>query len=82
MWAELLSVVEFWVAQLLLALDRWRTKNPAPHLQAVFLFDEADLYLPAVRQPATKAPMESLLRRARSAVARQQIAHAVAVDVG
>jgi hypothetical protein len=59
--------VEFWVAQLLLALDRWRAKNPAQQLQAVFLFDEADVYLPAIRQPATKAPMESLLRRARSA---------------
>jgi Cdc6-like AAA superfamily ATPase len=61
------AAIEFWVAQLLLALDRWRTKNPSPQLQAVFLFDEADAYLPAIRQPATKAPMESLLRRARSA---------------
>jgi DNA helicase HerA-like ATPase len=33
----------------------------------VVLLDEADLYLPAVRQPATKEPMEHLLRRARSA---------------
>ena len=31
------------------------------------MFDEADLYLPAVRQPPTKEPMENLLRRARSA---------------
>ena len=31
------------------------------------MFDEADLYLPATSQPATKAPMENLLRRARSA---------------
>jgi hypothetical protein len=61
------AAVEFWLAQLLLALDRWRAKNPAQQLQAVFLFDEADAYLPAVRQPATKAPLESLLRRARSA---------------
>jgi hypothetical protein len=29
--------------------------------------DEADLYLPALRQPATKAPMEDLIERARSA---------------
>lgn len=37
-------------------------------LQAIFLFDEADVYLPAVgKQPATKAPMEDLLKRARSA---------------
>src|SRR5438445_6781491 len=39
----------------------------AARLQAVFLFDEADVYLPATRQPATKAPMEDLLKRARSA---------------
>ena len=44
--------------------------QPAPSrvsLRAVVLFDEADLYLPAVRQPATKEPMEHLLKRARSA---------------
>src|SRR5262249_13197338 len=35
--------------------------------QAAVMFDEADLYLPATSQPATKAPMENLLRRARSA---------------
>lgn len=59
--------VEFWVAQLLASLNRWISRCPSPSLQAVVLFDEADLYLPAVRQPATKAPMEGLLRRARSA---------------
>jgi hypothetical protein len=61
------AVVDFWVAQFLIAIDRWATRNPSPErLQAVFLFDEADQYLPATRQPATKAPMENLLRRARS----------------
>ncbi len=61
------AVIDFWIAQFLVAVDRWSTKNPSPlHLQAVFLFDEADQYLPATRQPATKAPMENLLRRARS----------------
>jgi hypothetical protein len=58
---------DFWVAQLLIALGRWCGKAPASRLQAVILFDEADVYLPAVRQPATKAPMENLLKRARSA---------------
>ena len=60
---------QFWVSQLLMALARWISKSPAPDgtLQAVVLFDEADLYLPAVRQPATKEPMEHLLKRARSA---------------
>ena len=60
--------VDFWVSQLLVAVSRWCAKSPLPRLQAVFLFDEADLYLPAgTRQPATKAPMEDLLKRARSA---------------
>jgi hypothetical protein len=60
--------VDFWVSQLLVAVSRWCAKSPQPHLQAVFLFDEADAYLPAgTRQPATKAPMEDLLKRSRSA---------------
>jgi hypothetical protein len=62
-----LPEVEFWVAQLLAALNRWAGRSPSGSLQAVVLLDEADLYLPAVRQPATKAPLEGLLRRARSA---------------
>jgi hypothetical protein len=61
------ATVDFWVSQLLMALGRWTGAAATDHLQAVFLFDEADLYLPATRQPATKAPMENLLRRARSA---------------
>ncbi|MDB5306938.1 MAG: putative ATPase [Gemmataceae bacterium] len=63
------GTTDFWVAQFLLAMDRWRAKSPAPEgaLQAVFLFDEADQYLPAVGKPATKGPMEGLLKRARSA---------------
>lgn len=49
-------------------MDRGQAKNPADSLQAVFLFDEADLYLPATGAiPATKGPMESLLKRTRSA---------------
>ncbi|HET9954314.1 MAG TPA: hypothetical protein VFQ61_07415, partial [Polyangiaceae bacterium] len=61
------SQVDFWVAQMLFALLRWTTRNPKNALQGVVLFDEADMYLPAIRQPATKAPLESLLKRARSA---------------
>ena len=60
--------VDFWVSQLLAAVSRWCAKSPQARLQAVFLFDEADVYLPAgTKQPATKAPMEDLLKRARSA---------------
>jgi hypothetical protein len=61
------ATVDFWVAQLLVAVGRWIGKRPSGELQAVLLFDEADQYLPALRQPATKAPMENLLKRARSA---------------
>ena len=59
--------VQFWVAQLLLELSRWASKSPSDELQAVVLFDEADMYLPATSKPACKEPMESLLKRARSA---------------
>ena len=60
--------VQFWVSQLLVELGRWVSRSPAPgRLQAVLLCDEADLYLPTQRQPATKEPMEDLLKRARSA---------------
>ncbi len=62
-----LTKVDFWVSQLLVAVSRWCAKSPQPRLQAVFLFDEADIYLPAARQPSAKAPMEDLLKRARSA---------------
>jgi energy-coupling factor transporter ATP-binding protein EcfA2 len=61
------SNVLFWVSQLLIEVSRWLGRNPSTALQAVLLFDEADMYLPATRQPATKQPMENLLKRARSA---------------
>ena len=59
------SATLFWVAQLLLAVNRWTSKHPAPRLAGCLLLDEADLFLPAAAQPATKAPLESLLKRAR-----------------
>ncbi|HEX5752518.1 MAG TPA: AAA family ATPase [Archangium sp.] len=59
--------VLFWVSQLLIEVSRWLGHHPSTALQAVLMFDEADMYLPATRQPATKQPMENLLRRARSA---------------
>jgi len=59
--------VLFWVAQFLVELGRWTSRHPQKVLQAVVMFDEADLYLPAMRKPATKEPMEHLLKRARSA---------------
>jgi DNA helicase HerA-like ATPase len=59
--------VQFWVSQFLLEVTRWSSRSPSGVLQAVLFFDEADLYLPAQRQPPTKEPMENLLKRGRSA---------------
>lgn len=59
--------VQFWVAQFLMEMARWTSRSPSKALQAALLFDEADLYLPAVGKPPTKEPMENLLKRARSA---------------
>ena len=57
----------FWVAQFLAEALRFCQRNPNDELQAVIMFDEADLYIPANSKPATKEPLESLLKRARSA---------------
>ncbi|HUY89506.1 MAG TPA: helicase HerA-like domain-containing protein [Pirellulales bacterium] len=59
--------VQFWMAQFLNELRRWASRNPSNDLQAAVLFDEADIYLPARTQPASKGPMEDLLKRGRSA---------------
>jgi energy-coupling factor transporter ATP-binding protein EcfA2 len=59
--------IDFWVARMLSELARWASRNPSRTLQALVLFDEADIYMPAMRKPATKEPMQDLLRRARSA---------------
>ena len=52
-----------------LAFDflRFCQRNPNDTLQAVVMFDEADLYIPANAKPATAEPLQSLLKRARSA---------------
>jgi tRNA A37 threonylcarbamoyladenosine biosynthesis protein TsaE len=57
----------YWVAQFLLEISRFAARSPKNQLQAVIMLDEADQYLPAQSKPATKAPLENLLRRARSA---------------
>lgn len=59
--------VQFWAAQFLNELRRWASRHPSHELQAAVLFDEADIYLPARSQPPSKAPMEDLLKRGRSA---------------
>jgi energy-coupling factor transporter ATP-binding protein EcfA2 len=57
----------FWVAQFLSEALRFCQRNPNDELQAVVMFDEADLYIPASSKPATSEPLQSLLKRARSA---------------
>lgn len=61
------ATIEFWVARLVVEIARWASKHPASALQALLLFDEADIYMPALGKPATKEPMQDLLKRARSA---------------
>ena len=53
----------FWVAQFLLEMGRFAAKRPSSRLQGVVLFDEADMYLPAVGKPVTKEETENALRR-------------------
>ncbi len=57
----------FWVSQFLSEALRFCQRNPNDNLQAVVMFDEADLYIPANSKPATAEPLQSLLKRARSA---------------
>ena len=59
--------VLFWVSQFLTEALRFCQRNPSETLQAVVMFDEADLYIPSNSKPPTKEPLESLLKRARSA---------------
>jgi len=61
------AAILFWVSQLLLELNRFASRTPSPTLQAAVMFDEADIYLCATSKPPTKTPLESLLKRARSA---------------
>jgi GTPase SAR1 family protein len=57
----------FWVSQFLSEALRFCQRNPAEELQALLMLDEADLYIPANAKPATAEPLQSLLKRARSA---------------
>jgi hypothetical protein len=59
--------VLFWVSQFLSEALRFCQRNPNEELQALMMLDEADLYIPANAKPATAEPLQSLLKRARSA---------------
>jgi hypothetical protein len=58
--------IDFWVSQMLVELTRWCSRSPADKLQSLLFLDEADLYMPATSKPATKEPLQDLLKRARS----------------
>jgi hypothetical protein len=54
--------LEFWMAQWLLEVSRWRSGSPSEALRAVMLLDDAELYLPATSKPAMKETLEHLLK--------------------
>lgn len=56
-----------WVMQLLAALNRLEREGAEEGLQALVVFDEADVYLPAEGEPYTKRPLEQLLERGAAA---------------
>jgi hypothetical protein len=61
------SATLFFVAQLFIEAARWASKNPSNTLQAMLFVDEADIYMPARGNAATKEPLLNLLKRGRSA---------------
>lgn len=59
--------IRSWVAHLLACLNRHLAKAPRVDLHTILMIDEADLYLPAgAEKPATKEPLQDLLKRARA----------------
>jgi hypothetical protein len=62
------AVTDFWVSQLLLAIEHWRMSNPGEGLRAALLFDEVDRLMPAAgRVPTSRAALGNLLARGRAA---------------
>jgi len=57
----------FWMTQLLLELNRWSINTKSERLAAVLAIEDAEGFLPAGREHATKQPLENLLRRGQSA---------------
>ena len=57
----------FWVAQLLMQIERYFQRHPANQLQAVLMLDEADIYAPDNAKPATRPILDSMSKKMRSA---------------
>jgi energy-coupling factor transporter ATP-binding protein EcfA2 len=60
--------VQSWVAHLIACLNRYAAKAPSAELRAIFMIDEADVFMPAgASKPPSKEPLQDLLKRARAA---------------
>ncbi|HEX4418197.1 MAG TPA: ATP-binding protein, partial [Kofleriaceae bacterium] len=60
--------VQSWVAHLIACLSRHATQSPSAELRTLFMIDEADVFMPAgASKPASKEPLQDLLKRARAA---------------
>src|SRR5690606_13321570 len=55
-----MATLHFWISRLAVEIARWASQHPQKTLQALVLFDEADIYMPAQSKPATKEPMQDL----------------------
>jgi energy-coupling factor transporter ATP-binding protein EcfA2 len=60
--------IQSWVAHLIGCLNRHAAKSPSAELRAIFMIDEADVFMPAgAAKPPSKEPLQDLLKRARAA---------------
>ncbi len=61
------EAVESWCARFFSEIATWAGAQSGSPLRVVLFADEADMYLPATRKPATKDALLDLLKRGRSA---------------
>ena len=60
--------IQSWVAHLIACLSRYAARAPSAALRAIFMIDEADVFMPAgASKPPSKEPLQDLLKRARAA---------------
>ncbi len=60
--------IQSWVAHLIGCLSRHAATSPSAELRALFMIDEADVFMPAgAAKPPSKEPLQDLLKRARAA---------------
>ncbi|HET7504127.1 MAG TPA: DUF87 domain-containing protein [Kofleriaceae bacterium] len=60
--------IQSWMAHLIGCLSRHAARSPSSELRALFMIDEADVFMPAgAARPPSKEPLQDLLKRARAA---------------